>query len=1128
MKSAGAITVAANIKSDPQPTLAVRISHKNLCQPIQIIAVADTGAQVCTASVQVMKQLGLTPTKLHRCSALRDVANRVIQPLGSFMCDITVGNNTVRHDIYFLESAKSCYLSLKTCKQLGLVHKDFPAPLPTTASVVSAPTPSVKTHSGAAEVRLHSGLPKKPTDMPFAPLEENIERIQEWLLQHFSNTTFNTEKIPFPVMEGAPHHIHLVPDAKPYACHVPANVPMHWEAEVREQIAEDVKNGILRPVPQGEPTEWCARMVVAGKKDGHPRRTVDFQKLNASCLRETHHTPTPFDLVSGIPQHSYKTTADAKCGFHQVKLDEESVRLTTFLTPWGRYQYLRTPMGHCSSSDAYTRRFDDIIEHIPRKMKCVDDVLLHDNSIESSFWHTYNFLETCSQKGITLKPEKFNFCKREVGFVGFHIGWDAYRPTEERLSAIRNFSMPSKPSLTDIRSFFGFVNQLAPFLATAPIMAPFRDLLKKPSGKTCYWDEQLEAKFKQAKEVICQLAKDGLSYFDCSRPTLAMTDWSKEGIGFVILQQYCSCSSSDAPFCCKNGWRLALCGSRHLSSAEAGYAPVEGEALAVAWCLRKARLFLLGCPNLVLVTDHRPLVKLFGDRELKDILNPRLLTLKEKTLLYRFQIRYLPGKKNVADFLSRYPALRTSPDSTDEDLAEEIEVAFVAAVEAIIHEDCITLDEADIQKAASDDPVYQMLIAKVLAGDWHSQRSQEVRCLKQFYNIRERLSMSGGLVTYSFDQGATRLVIPEALRHRVASNLHAGHQGIDSMLRRARQTVYWPGMEGDLQYHRSLCEACNAHSPSQPAEPLALTPAAEYPFQQTAADLFQVNGQTYLAYADRLTGWLEIAHFPQEATSGKLSIQFRKYFERWGAPEEISSDGGTNLVSEEMRTFFKHWGVKMRISSAYYPQSNGRAEAAVKTSKRLLMMNTGAGGSLDTDKFATALLQYLNTPLRDINKSPAQLAMGRQLRDGVPAARQHYRVDIHWRKALRDRELTLAKAHRSIMVRDGAHRNLTTLHPGTKVRVQNQVNREWDRSGTVIEALEHRQYTIRLDGTGRLSRRNRVHLKPICNPSPNTPLANTDGSPAPGTSTPVDLPSVDNPTRRSSRISKKPDYYCGN
>ena len=117
---------------------------------------------------------------------------------------------------------------------------------------------------------------------------------------------------------------------------------------------------------------------------------------------------------------------------------------------------------------------------------------------------------------------------------------------------------------------------------------------------------------------------------------------------------------------------------------------MEGEALAVAWCLRKARFFLLGCPNLVLITDHRPLVKLFGDRELKDIVNPRLFALKEKTLLYRFQVRYLPGKNNTADFLSRYPSLRTSPDPTDEDLADEIEVAVIAAVDEIAQEHLTT------------------------------------------------------------------------------------------------------------------------------------------------------------------------------------------------------------------------------------------------------------------------------------------------------------------------------------------------------------------------------------------------------------------------------------------------------
>ena len=92
------------------------------------------------------------------------------------------------------------------------------------------------------------------------------------------------------------------------------------------------------------------------------------------------------------------------------------------------------------------------IEHIQRKLKCVDDILLYDHNIESTFWHTYEFLETCAKKGITLNPEKFKFCRREVEFVGYAVGWEAYRPTDEHLSAIKTFSMPNKPSITDIRS----------------------------------------------------------------------------------------------------------------------------------------------------------------------------------------------------------------------------------------------------------------------------------------------------------------------------------------------------------------------------------------------------------------------------------------------------------------------------------------------------------------------------------------------------------------------------------------------------------------------------------------------------------------------------------------------------
>ena len=188
-----------------------------------------------------------------------------------------------------------------------------------------------------------------------------------------------------------------------------------------------------------------------------------------------------------------------------------------------------------------------------------------------------------------------------------------------------------------------------------------------------------------------------------------------------------------------------------MSSAEAGYAPVEGEALAVVWCLRKARLFLLGCPNLTLVTDHKPLVKLFGDKELRDILNPRLLAMKEKTLIYSFNMKYLPGKKNPADFLSRYPALRSSPDAEDEDLATLVETTTIAAVVDTLYSECVAFKEEDIQKIATEDPVYQMLMAKVIASDWHASKSQEATCLKPFYSVRDRLSTSNNLIIYSYD-----------------------------------------------------------------------------------------------------------------------------------------------------------------------------------------------------------------------------------------------------------------------------------------------------------------------------------------------------------------------------------------
>ncbi|MPC62815.1 hypothetical protein E2C01_056905 [Portunus trituberculatus] len=87
-------------------------------------------------------------------------------------------------------------------------------------------------------------------------------------------------------------------------------------------------------------------------------------------------------------------------------------------------------------------------------------------------------------------------------------------------------------------------------------MNNFKELLKKPSGRSVYYDDQQQVKFCQAQDTICQLAKDNLVYYDKTHPMTTITDWSR----FMILQQYCHCSSTVALFCCKAGWCLALCG----------------------------------------------------------------------------------------------------------------------------------------------------------------------------------------------------------------------------------------------------------------------------------------------------------------------------------------------------------------------------------------------------------------------------------------------------------------------------------------------------------------------------------------------------------------------------------------
>ena len=187
-------------------------------------------------------------------------------------------------------------------------------------------------------------------------------------------------------------------------------------------------------------------------------------------------------------------------------------------------------------------------------------------------------------------------------------------------------------------------------------MLPFRELLKP--GTKFIWNDSLNHLFEESKCVIVSEIEKGIWIFDPLKPTCLPTYLAKTGVGFWLFQKHCNCPRNK-PFCCHNGWRITLVRSRFTHPVESRYTRIEGEALAVVYGLNSTHFFVLGCENLTVAVDHKPLLKVFQDRALEDIYNSCLCSPKEKTLRCCFCILYIHGvKQKAANATSLHPVTR--------------------------------------------------------------------------------------------------------------------------------------------------------------------------------------------------------------------------------------------------------------------------------------------------------------------------------------------------------------------------------------------------------------------------------------------------------------------------------------
>jgi hypothetical protein len=240
-------------------------------------------------------------------------------------------------------------------------------------------------------------------------------------------------------------------------------------------------------------------------------------------------------------------------------------------------------------------------------------------------------------------------------------------------------------------------------------------------------------------------------------------------------------------------------------------------------------------------------------------------------------------------------------------------------------------------------------------------------------------------------------------------------------------------------------------------------------------DLCYLAGHHYLVYVDRYSGWIEIAKM-NTTTTRDIRRELLFWFTLFGVPMEIATDGGPPFNSMEYAQFIKDLDIRTRLSSAYYPQSNGRAEAAVKSAKRILFGNIcPVTGRLDTYKATKALMTHRNTPTQDTGISPAEILFGRPIRDHLP----YGQTQREWQRIADSREVALAKRH---VVNNTAVTDLEPLNVGDAVQIQNQTGnqpKKWHNTGIISEVLPHRQYRVVVDGSRRITLRNRRFLRKI-------------------------------------------------
>ena len=499
----------------------------------------------------------------------------------------------------------------------------------------------------------------------------------------------------------------LDPTVKPRA--LPCRkIPFAIEEKVQKGLNDLVDRGILAKV--NKPTPWVSQMAVVKKPSGALRICLDPQPLNADYYR----LPVLQDILPKLHKARIFSKFDVQEAYWHVQLDDEASYLTTMITPFGRYRWLRLPFGLKVSSEIFQRRLTEALGDLPQTFCIADDIIVvgqgqNDSDAKKDLvLHADLLKKRCHNRNIKLNERKAVTEQKEVTFMGHVITADCIRPDLNKVLAIRD--MPTPQNIHDARRLCGMIQYLARFLPDlADMLEPIRALTRKNTQWD--WNTDCQDSLRRIKNAISEAPV--LQYFDPEKTLTLQVDSSLHGVGAVILQ---------------DGKPIEYA-SRALSNAERNWAQIEKEALAVVFGLERFDQYTYG-REVIVKNDHKPLMNIF--KKPLSQAPKRLQNLIIRLHRYCFEFKYTSGAQlHIADALSRAH------------LITETHPTKIMSVDALYFIPDKQIQE--VEEETSKDATLQQL-KQVITEGWPSQKQDIPSCIQPYYDLRDTLSVQNGVI----------------------------------------------------------------------------------------------------------------------------------------------------------------------------------------------------------------------------------------------------------------------------------------------------------------------------------------------------------------------------------------------